>query len=770
MHGYESDDQEQQGYDDTERMIANAKIALCNTLKTEKDRAVSHKTEVEQRWIHDERQYWGFRLAANSDTDEGEEEEIPPVDNKTQPKVDAAAARIGDMMFPTNDRNFSMTNTPHPTDIDGNEIDPKMAKEAMKEMEQRIDDYLNESDYAKHGRDVIFDTCKLGIGILKGPFPKSVKRRVVRRTQEPVMDEMGEPVPMLDDLGQPIVGPDGAPQNEMTEAIRMSIVEDLKPAVCRVDPWMFFPLPCRSIEECPGVFELHLYSRQGLADLARHPGFDEEPIRRVLRSDPKITKAEASLLTERQELLRSSTQPYKEYPVWEYHGAIDKETMQAMGIDLGDDPLDVYTGEVWFCGDEILKFEANAILGDHRVPYYVLPYKRDDADLLNSWGLCRIMRDPQRSIDIVYEAMHYNSALCSGPQTVHFKGKAIPLDGKFTISGPKSWEVTDERVKSIDEIIQFRNIPSVIDQLIPMYELAKQNADENTTLPPIAEGEASRVQQTLGEVSIIANAQNIIQRRLAHAYDDYITIPMVTRFYWWEMEFGDDDEIKVEMDVDPRGASYLMVKDMQTQHALMVYQMYQQDPSLQAKIKVDEMHDIIFSFLDVPTDRLFKTEQEIQQEAQNNPQQQMQMRAMQAEIAEKEADAAKAQAEAQKLQREAERPEDGQGDFEVLKERLRYELGMAQIEADLIEAQLERDGRMATAAAQQEIKLADLQAKMQISERDQQVKVLLERLRAAQAEQDRQADQYFRGIETTLKMRETQQRQQNLDMGWDTFG
>ncbi len=766
------DDRHEQPEELDERAVINAKMALCNSLKREKDRAVRHKSDVEQRWMEDERQYWGYRLGKHSETDDGEAEECPPIDNKTQPKVDIAAARIGDMMFPTNDRNFSMTTTPHPTDIDGQEIDPKLAKEATEGVENRIDDYLNESQYAKHGRQAIFDACKLGIGVIKGPFPQSSTRRVVRRTSEPVLDDFGQPVPELDDFGQPIMGEDGMPMNQLTESIQLEIVNETKPGSCRVDPWMFFPLPCRSMEECAGVFEMHLYPKHRLAGLRQHPGFDEDAIRKAVSRDPQLTEAESTLLSERQELLRAETEPYKEYVVWEYHGPIDKKALQDMGVDLGDDPLEIYTGEVWFCGDEILKFELNAILGDERVPYYVLPYKRDDADLLNSWGICRIMRDPQRSIDIVYEAMHYNSTLCSGPQTIYFAGRARPMDGKPTVEGPKTWEVTDETVKSINDVVQFQNIPSVIDQLIPMYELAKQNADENTALPALAEGDASQVQQTLGEVSIIANAQNIIQRRLAHAYDDEITIPMLTRYYWWEMEFGEDDSIKVEMEVDPRGASYLMVKDMQTQHALMAYQLYMQDPQLQQKVKADEMHDMIFSFLDVPTDRLFKSEEEIQQEMQNNPQVQMQQQAAQLELADKEAAVRKANAEAAKMEAEAQaagQPDQG-GDFEMIKERLQYELGMAEIEADLIKAQLERDGRMATAASQQNVKLADLQAKLQTSERDEAVKIMIERMRAEQKERENERKSYREGLDMRLKLREAQQRERNLNQGYDTFG
>lgn len=744
---------------------------IVQSLKAKKDKAVRHKAEIEQRWMQDERQYWGFRLP-----EEGEDE-CPPVDNKTQQKVDTAAARLGDMLFPTNDRNWALKNTPHPTDIDGVEIPNDMAEAAVEQAEQKIDDYLNECGYAKHGRQAIFDACKLGIGVIKGPFARSSTRRVVRRGQVPLTDEFGQPVFQLDPFGNPVIDETGQPVPEMAQSVELQIVEETKPASARVDPWMFFPLPCRAMDECEGVFEMHLYPRQKLASLARHPGFDADAIRTVIAADPVVTDVEASLLRERQQLLRTDNEPHRHYVVWEYHGPIEREWLQEYGLDLGEDPLEMYVGEAWFCGPDLLKLELNAILGDERVPYYVLPYKRDDADILNSWGLPRSMRDDQRTIDIIFEAMHHNSRLCSGPQTVIFDGKAVPADGKFTIEGPKTWRISDPSVTSIAEIIQFQNVPSVINQLIPMYEIAKANADENTQLPAMMQGEAMNSVPTASGMAMVMNASNIVQRRLAHAWDDEITIPMLTRYYWWLMEFDEDDSIKVEMEVDPRGSSYLIVKDMQAQHGMMALQLAGQDPELRQRLKMDELYQTVFNFLDVPTDRLFKSEDEIAQEGES-PDAQMQQQALQLELQKAQADAEKAMAEAQKAMAEAQalgQPDQSAG-LEYEREQMRYQGQMAELETRLLIAQMERDAKIAAVSADKEIKVTELQAKLQTNQQDQAMKAQLEQLRLNQKEMDSRRKQYTEGVKAAISARQkdlrAQQyelRKENMQKGFDSF-
>ena len=740
-----------------------AMTTLAHELTRKKDRVVQHKSEIEQRWMQDERQYWGFRMPAQ--TDDGENEEAPPIDNKTQSKVDIASARIGDMMFPTNDRNWAAKATPQPTDIDGNPIDRQVADKAVQGFENRADDLLRECDYPKHGRQAIFDACKLGVGIIKGPVSRTKTKRVVRRNWQPVMDDFGQPV--MDQMGQPA----------MQSSIELQIVQETQPGSYRVDPWMFFTGPCRSMDECEGVFELHLYPRTKLSKLAEHPGFIEDAVREAILKEPKLTNVESSLLTERQRLLRAENEPAKEYAVWEYHGPIESSTLQALGYEVGDDPLDVYTGEVWFCGAEVLKIELNAILGDNRVPYYVLPYKRDDADLLNSWGIPRIMRDDQRSIDILWEAMQHNSKLCSGPQIAYWPNRARIAGGKSTVDGPTVWEITDENVENINQVIQFQNIQSSLDSLIPMYQLASQNANENTALPALAEGEASQVQRTLGEAALIMNAQNIVQRRIAHAWDDDITIPMLTRYYWWEMEYGDNDEIKVEMEIDPRGASYLMVKDMQTQHALMAYQMVMQDQRLAQRVKLDELDEIIFNFLDVPTDRIFKTAEEVAEEQQNNPEAQMQMQAMQLEMEKAQAELRKINAEAMKAEAEAQAagmPQDQGGAFDSA--MVEYQNNLEERQTRLMIAQMSRDARLAEVAANKEIKVTELMSKLNVAEQNAQLKQVMESMRLQQRDMESRRKEAIEGTKAAiavdrknLRAERQELMKQNLEQGHDTF-
>lgn len=719
---------------------------LVADIARKKDKAVRHKAEVEQRWIEDERQYWGFRVA------EGDEDEAPPVDNKTQAKVDTIAARLGDMLFPTNDRNWSITNTPEPTDIDGNIIPPDMAREAVERAERKVDDYLNECQYNKHGRAAIFDACKLGIGVIKGPFAKSTTRRVVRRQFLPVMDQFGSPIvdPMT---GQPAV----------QQSVQLDLVKEVKPASTRVDPWQFFPLPCRNMDECEGVFEMHLYPRAKLAKLADHPGFDPDAIREVIKADPVYTDTESSLMRERRNLLRETGEESGAYLLWEYHGPIPRDVLERAGIPMGDE-LDMHFGEVWFCGTTLLKAELNAILGDERVPYYVIPYKRDDADLLNSYGVCRIMRDDQRTIDIVYDAMQYNTRLTSGPQTITFEGRAVPGDGNMTINGPKHWRVTDPGVESVQQVIQFQNIPSVINQLIPMYEIAKQNADENTSLPIMAHGEAMNSVPTASGMAMIMNASNIVQRRFAHMYDDEITIPMLTRYYWWLMEFDEDDSIKVEMQIDPRGASYLLVKDMQAQHGMMALNLAQNDPELRQRMHMDRLYESVFNFLDVNTDDLWKSEEDLQLEGES-PEAQMQMQAAQLALQEQEAKVRKAMAEAMKAEMEA-MPQQQEGPSEK----------MLEIEARLLIAQMSRDARLAQISAEKDIKVTELMAKLQTTEQDRQFKEMMARLQAQQKAEEMARKDYQEGAKLALQARRKELREQrqelmaqNVARGYDTF-
>jgi hypothetical protein len=89
-------------------------------------------------------------------------------------------------------------------------------------------------------------------------------------------------------------------------------------------------------------------------------------------------------------------------------------------------------------------------------------------------------------------------------------------------------------------------------------------AENVTGLPILLQGQQgpNGVPDTVGGMQIlVANASSLL-RRMARIFDDCITKPHVTAYYDWMMEFGEDDSIKGDFRIVPRGSSALVAKDM----------------------------------------------------------------------------------------------------------------------------------------------------------------------------------------------------------------
>lgn len=271
------------------------------------------RQEIEQRWLEDMRQYHGeyspdeaVRLSRAG----GSEVFV----NITRNKTNAAEARLQDMLFPTDDKNWALRPTPVPElqkikpgqmGIDpqtGQPVDlGQMADQVMKEAEAKaelmsaeIDDQLMESRYQVKARDVMHDACQLGTGIVKGPV-------IVGRTKKR-WDTM----------------PDGTSILQVEEA--------LEPAVERVDPWDFFPdMSARTIDEAEFIFERRRLSKKQLRDFAKLPGVMVDHVREVLRSEAKSTHIARNHIDDIRAITGISTVGEgKLYEIWEYHGPISK--------------------------------------------------------------------------------------------------------------------------------------------------------------------------------------------------------------------------------------------------------------------------------------------------------------------------------------------------------------------------------------------------------------------------------------------------------------
>lgn len=749
--------------------------SIGSVLEARKRKAVTHKTQIEYRMQLDNDQYWGLGSGPTTKADVaagyhgGRRSNGVPIDNKTRSMTRIASARIGDMLFPTNSPNWALRPTPDPdipeqvivqeyqTELQANppEVDPetgqpgepppinaealaaKIATRACRKMTRKVADCLAESVYPKLGRAAILDACRVGTGIIKGPYMKRTVRKHYRTEAN---------VSMMDT------------QIEM------------RPSVARVDPWMFFPQHARCIEEAEYAFELHLYTATKIRQMVMTHGFYPEQTNELLAQSPDRGSVD-HMLRRRSSLLTEAESYDEAYAMWEYHGPLDRTDLEMLGIDVPpEDNLTAYTAEVWFAQGNVVRVSLSPLEADTALPYNVFNYEEDEGSVFG-FGVPFIMRDDQAVIDMMWAAMIHNASVTAGPQMAIKKGLVTPSDGSYVIAGPKLWYLNDEDMP-IAEAIQTMVIPSTINTNMPLYQQAKENADSNTNLPlMLGDSQAAQVQGGQGGQANVLNAQNIVQRQAAHNWDDHITARLMSRLYDWHMQHDPDPQIKGDFDVEVRGASYLLIKDQQAQHAQLLVQMTGQDPELAALVKKDELYRIYVGFMDIPTAQLLRTPEEIeiwQSQQQPDPVQAAEAQKLQAETAHIQAKTQALQAEIPQVDPETGQPMPEQPEPISQKDMMDYEIEMAKLQQKESESDksiqielIRRDTAIMKVSAATDTDMAKLQAQANESQNARQFNAMIKQTDAAR-------DDYFKSAELRLKAHDIRLRSVDSQRGYDS--
>jgi hypothetical protein len=551
---------------------------------------VGKRQPMERRWIEDLEQYWGiYDNETRQALAEGDKSKL--FINMTRPKTDAMSARLMDLLFPTDDKNWGINPTPVP---ELTENASKAAKEARQKAEQaaameqdpeanpqalaavqeeaagadalakelqsrldeankraelmahEIDDQLKESLYHAAMRDVIENACKIGTGVAKGPVTGDRVRKGWK------------------------------PQAEGGYALAMS--EGNQPSMRHVDIWGFFPdMEVSRIEDGEGVFERHLMNAKKLRGLSRLKGFDKDAIRSLLREKPK--GGAPSYLADLRNIVGDLTHVANDvYHVWEYSGPLSADDMRDLAELFGDektaqelaeiDPLEELNAIVWFCQGELLKF-AIYPYDSGECMYSVFNLVKDESSVFG-YGVPSMVRDPQRALNASWRAMMDNAGLSTGPQIVIDRSQVTPADGKWTITPRKLWFASGSLPNNKRAFDAF-NVPSAQGELANIILMARNFIDEMSSMPQIAQGEqGTGVTKTAQGMALLMNSANVVFRRIVKNFDDDMTTPNIRRFYDWNMQFNPKEEIKGDYEVDARGSSVLLVRELQSQNLMFI--------------------------------------------------------------------------------------------------------------------------------------------------------------------------------------------------------
>lgn len=589
------EDQHEYGQDQEQDLLQVFGQRLANILSEQ----ISKRAQIEQRWLEDLRQYHG-KYSPQQETELENAKGSKVFVNITRNKTNAAEARLSDMLFPTDDRNWGIKPTPDPALVKlasrdypaglGQKLAAKdaikQAKDAAEAMTRKIDDQLNESNYAPSCRDMLHQGCVLGSGVIKGPF-------ALGRTKQAW-----------------VTGEDGVSE--------LVIKSDINAATQYVDVWNFYPdMSASRIEDAEFTFERHFLTPKHLKQLGRnaeHTGFLTDQIRQVLKEGRPSSLAAYNWQTEIRAITGvDDAGEGNRYEMWEYNGPVTLEELQAAGVaDLDDDPLQEYHAAVFFIGNRVVKAALHPMDTEDQL-YKVFSWEKDSSSIFG-FGVPYLMRSPQRVINAAWRMVLDNGGLSTGPQIVADREAITPADGDWTIRPRKLWFKIKTNTP-VDEVFAVHHINNNQNELMNIFQTARQLADEETNLPLIAQGEqSSDITKTAQGMSMLMNSANIVLRRAIKNFDDDVTRPHITAYYNWNMMFDDDASIKGDFSVDARGSSVLLAREMQRDALMTLANVAAVNPEFAARTDWGGLYGQLVKHLQVSKDDVLIPDEQIEEQ------------------------------------------------------------------------------------------------------------------------------------------------------------
>ena len=650
--------------------------------QTVKDR-IERRRPIEERWIKDLRQFHGhYEPDVVEKLNKLERSQV--FINMTRPRTTALSARLSDLLFPTDERNWGIGPTPVPEmaggaeevqsiadsakelrdqaaakvepkmeagDLDGAGLDLAEAEEAdslaqaaeneaaeLHEvlgvagraavlMQDEIDDQLKGCQYSAQARLVIDDATKVGIGVMKGPVANLKPRKK-----------------WVEDM---IEGEDGVAKPTGEYSLNLA-EQSAAPCAYRVSYWHFFPDPdCKDPADGDGVFERHMMNAKQMRAMATEQGIKEEAIRSILSTKP--SEDEPTFMVDLHELGEETQSRGRVfYHVWEYTGPMDHEKLEMLSKDFGDQ-LDEYRGEdgefdpllemnvrLWFCQGHLLRFGVHHLDSGETV-YSTFPLEPDEESPW-AFGVPYLMRHPQAILNGANRMMMDNAGVSTGPQIVIDSESVTPADGSWRLEAFKIWE-KEKHEGGNQRPFEVFNIDMNQAELANIIAMATDTIDDVTSMPPIAMGEGgANVNETAQGRALMMNSANVVFRRWVKHFDDGITTPMVRRFYDWNMQFSSKRGLKGDFEVDARGSSVLLVREMQSRNLMMIASTFGDHPRYGDMIDDMGLMRHIFQAHMIPTDDVLLPEREYKKlmakkkEAPNPEQMLIEAKAQEAEL------------------------------------------------------------------------------------------------------------------------------------------
>ena len=547
-------------------------IKLGATLKGQLDQFIHDRNFCEQQWLKNLRQYMGKYDPEVERAIPAERSKVYPRD--TRVKVKGGVAKMMEMMFPSQEKNWELSVSPNPSipkealqeilnvlqeneamladqeqraprPITSDAIEREVRAFANKrkdKMEAEIADQLADPgiDYPQLCKKAVRSGYIYGFGVARCPMVRTQTERVWE------MDEM---------LGT-YVAKEKALRRPYLEYVRI---------------WDYYPdLSAKYWEDQDMGFERYVLSRHDFRQLGKRDDFIKENITEYLKNNQsgnykeKAYEAELRLLDKTSNLADRTA---RRYEVYRGLGFVSAHTLQACGVPVKDSELDQdILADVWFIDDVIIKAQVASFGDRHSDQYHAFIYTEDEDSGLTGVGLPEEIRDSQMSLCASTRALMDNMAATAGP-ILEVNTSLLPR-GRKTIGAVHAFQVIEREGDGPEaQYPAVRDIKtdSHVGEILNIIEMQRQQLDIESNLPAFTMG---GMQQPLGEafrtsnnMSMMMGGANMVTKDTVRAFDRFTT-SLLNSLLRWNMEFNPNESLKGDYQVVAKGNLSLVAKEV----------------------------------------------------------------------------------------------------------------------------------------------------------------------------------------------------------------
>lgn len=337
----------------------------------------------------------------------------------------------------------------------------------------------------------------------------------------------------------------------------------------RVSPFDIYPSPsARDIQDGYLIHLQHL-TRQDLNEMIGVDGYNDDAIKQVLTdygtdgyrlwSYDQWNQAEA----EGKDVSVYYRNADGTIDALQYWGSLNGQKLLDWGMSEDEitDPTREYQVEAWLIGPYVIKAVLNYDpLG--RRPYYAASYENIPGSL---WGtsVATLVSDVQDVVNACARSLINNMALASGPQVGVLVDRLAAGEDITQLSPWRIWQMKSDPLSGTSERpIEFFQPQSNVNDLLIVFEKFSQLGDEYSGIPRYLTGETSggAGRTASGLSMLISNAGKSIKQVVTNI-DKGVMQPMLEKLYYHNMRYGDDPELKGDVQIIARGASALVAKE-----------------------------------------------------------------------------------------------------------------------------------------------------------------------------------------------------------------